>query len=157
MKHVALIAVAALALLGSGCSAPFVATPDGDIGHWAVTKYLVRVYEADEQTAVNAAHQYFDDHGFGLDEKTDDRGSETVHVLHGFTLGGRLAYHLGHGTSLIFRIRRRDDSPGLIAVEAKHGPHYTLNETAAILDGYEQVLHTFMEPPPGPEADPRTR
>jgi hypothetical protein len=156
VTRVALIAVAALVLLASGCSAPVVATEDGDIGHWAITKYLVRVYETDEQTAVDAGHQYFDDHGFGLDEKTEPKNGETVHVLHGFTLGGRLAYHLGQGTSLILRIRRRDDSPGLIVVEAKHGPHYTLLETAAILDGYEQVLQTLMEPPLS-EGDPRTR
>ena len=122
--------LALLALSSCGSMAP---TRAGEAGHWAVTRYLVRNYVTDMQSAFDAGKRYFAQAGY---EVTDSKSQGKSWLLHGFTEGRK--------NSLILRLR--DKGKGMVRAEMKAGPEYSMEGTRGMMDAYQKLLPESAQP-----------
>ena len=133
IPRIALAAV--IPILGIvSCSAE--PTPKGELGRWAVTRYLVRVYKTDLKTAHEAGRAYFTQKGYSIEEDSLDAKKS---LLHGF-----LRPAGGPQKSLILRTKYL--APDMTHVEMKAGPAYTKEETGGIMDEYQKLLPESAQP-----------
>ncbi len=130
-----LVALVALGLSGCAGGAP---TRAGDPGHWAITKYLVRVYKVGQETAFEASKKYVLDNGYKIETEEKVAAKTKIHGLKASTDG------LGKPRSIIIQTRKRGEE--LVQVEMKIGPAYSQSETSSMLDEYQKLLPEAAQP-----------
>jgi hypothetical protein len=136
MSHrAALWTLILIPILGLAGCAPQ-ATKRGEPGRWAVTKYLVRIYQTDLKTAHEAGKRYFEQKGYAIDQNSLE---ERKSILHGFL-------RPAEGTQKSLILRTKYLSPEFTHVEIKAGPSYNRDETIAMMDEYQKLLPEPAQP-----------
>lgn len=135
MKQRQVILAGLIALGFSGCGPGL--TRAGDPGHWAMTKYLVRVYRVPQAEAFKAAKEYVLANGYEIEKESQDVRDALIHGLKAPKTS------LGKRQSIIIRTRHRGNET---QVEMKVGPNYSELETRPMFDEYQKLLPASAQP-----------
>jgi len=119
-------------------------TRAGDPGHWALTKYLVRVYRVPRETTVQAAKKFVLDNGYSINREEQLTKESMIHGLKASKLDFGPSTRPQKPQSIIIRTDDRGD--GITRVRMKVGPLYLESETRAMFDEYQKLLPASAQP-----------